>query len=248
MLFLNKLLPVFFLPLGVVGWLLLLAFWKQWRWPVAVAVVLLSVSSMPWVGQKLLGWVETRYPAVAIDAVEPADAIIVLGGIFGPPMPEGYLANWAESVERFEAGVRLIQAEKAPLMVLSGAPLSTTLRVSTEGAELRREAIARGIPEEKILVTSHVGNTADEARVIAEMMKERNWQRVVLVTTGWHMRRSAYQFERAGVTFTPFPVDFRMDPKRAFNPMDFLPRGEGLMNTETALRECYGYWFYRLFR
>ena len=39
MLFLNKLLPVFVLPLGLVLLLLLFAFWLKKRWPVLGAVL-----------------------------------------------------------------------------------------------------------------------------------------------------------------------------------------------------------------
>jgi hypothetical protein len=41
MLFLNKLLPVFVLPLGIVFLLLMLACWRRSRWPIIAAAVLL---------------------------------------------------------------------------------------------------------------------------------------------------------------------------------------------------------------
>ncbi|WP_438479782.1 YdcF family protein [Oleiharenicola lentus] len=248
MLILNKLLPIFVLPTGIATLLLLFAIWKKKRWPIVAALALMYVCSAPRVGEKLIGWVENTYPAIAVDAVEKADAIVVLGGLYGPAMPDGYVANWSESVERFEAGVQLMQANKAPLLIFTGAKLPWEKRDTTEGAELRLEAIKRGVAPAKVIVTDFVANTADEARVVAVMMKERGWKRVILITTGWHMRRSAYQFTRAGVNFTPFPVDFRADPQRAWAAIDFLPKGDALALTETALRECYGYAFYRLFR
>jgi uncharacterized SAM-binding protein YcdF (DUF218 family) len=248
MLFFNKFLPIFVLPMGVAALLLLFALWKKQRWPVLLAIVIMWISSTPWVGSKLIGWVESAYPAIAVDAVEPADAIVVLGGIYGPSMPDGYISNWSDSVERFEAGVRLMQANKAPMLIFTGAKLPWEKRVTTEGAELRAEAIAREIDPKRVIVTNIVANTADEAREVALLMRERNWRRVILITTGWHMRRSAYQFKKAGVAFTPFPVDFRSDNQRALASIDFIPKGEALGQTETALRETYGYWFYRLFR
>lgn len=248
MLFLNKLLPLFALPIGWIALLLLLAAWRKQRWPLLVALVVLYLASIPLVGGRLLGWVESRYPAVPVADAGPADAIVVLGGILaGPRAQPGQLANFADSGERFEAGVRLLLAERAPRLVFTGAGMAWRDTASTEGDELKRLAVERGVPVEKILVTGAVQNTADEARRTAELMKAGGWKRVILVTSGWHMPRAASQFKRAGVDCVIFPVDFRFDPARQVEAIDFVPRGEGWQQTETALRECYGYWFYRIF-
>ena len=51
MLFLNKLLPTFVLPLGWVVILLLFGLLRKKRWPIVTALVLLFVSSMPFVSR-----------------------------------------------------------------------------------------------------------------------------------------------------------------------------------------------------
>lgn len=248
MLFFNKFLPLFFLPIGWVLLLVLFGLWKKRRWPLVAALVVLLVASMPYVGGRLLGRVETKHPVLAISQVEPVDAVVVLGGILGPKAAADFVPNLTETGERFEAGVTLMQARKAPWLVFSGAKMGWRDTTATEGDELKRLAVARGIPGDQIVVTDYVANTADEAKAIAALMRDRGWKRVVLVTTGWHMPRSALQFRKAGVDCILFPVDLRFDPARRPNLIDFVPRGEAWMNTETALRETYGYWFYRLFR
>jgi uncharacterized SAM-binding protein YcdF (DUF218 family) len=248
MLFLNKLLPVFVLPLGVVLLLLLLALWRKKRWPVVTAILLLYVSSTPFVGDRLIGWLESRQPAVSLGQVEPADAVVVLGGIFGPQVAPGLLPNLSESGERLEAGIVLTQAGKAPWLVFTGGRIPWEGRVKTEGEDSRTLAIVRGVPAEKIILTREVGNTADEARAVAALMRERHWRRIILVTSGWHMPRSARLFRQAGVDCICFPVDFRRDRTRRLTLLDFLPGANALSNTETTLREIYGNLFYRLFR
>ena len=247
MLFLNKLFPVFLLPLGIVFIFLILAVWRQRRWPIIAAGVILCLSSINVVSQNLIGWLESHYPAVAIDQVEPADAVVVLGGIFGPPTKPGYLENLGDAVKRLEGGVRLYQAGKAPTLVFTGGRIPWEDRTRVEGEDARDAAIARGIPADRIVVTREVGNTADEARAIADLMREKKWKRVILITTGWHLPRAAWLFQKAGVASTAFPVDFRRNPK-PLNPLDFLPKGEALQDTGTALREIYGNLFYRLSR
>ena len=248
MLFLNKLLPIFVLPIGFAMLLLLGALLWRKIWPAVLAVLVLYVASIPIVGNNLLGWLETRYPAVRIAEVEKADAIVVLGGIFGPQVRPGYLANVAEAGERLEAGIVLHQAGAAPWLVFTGGRIPWEGRDKVEGEDSRAVAIARGVSAEQILITREVGNTSDEANAVRDLMRERGWKRIILVTTGWHMPRSAWLFRKAGIDCVIFPVDFRNDPARNITPLDFLPTAYALANTETTLREIYGNLYYRIFR
>lgn len=246
MLILNKILPALFLPLGLVIVLLLYAVIRGKRWPVVVALIIFYLSSIPFIGDRWLGSLESRYPAVAPDQVETADAIVVLGGIFGPPSTEGTLPNVGDTVERLEGGIILSQLGKAPWLVFTGGRLPWEKRTSLEGESSKIEAIRRGVPATKIIVTREVGNTADEAQAVADLMRERNWHRIILVTTAWHMPRAVLLFKRAGVDCVIFPVDFRCDPSRTTGLLDFIPSAGALNSTETALREYYGYGFYSL--
>ena len=246
MLYFNKLLPIFVLPLGWVVALLLVALIRKKRWPVIAALAVLYISSMPLVGDRLVRSLESRYPALALDQVESTDAIVPLGGIFGPPVAEGFLPNVGEAGERLEAGITLWQKKKAAWLVFTGGRMPWARQAEVEGAASKRAAIARGIPAEQILVTREVGNTNDEAHAVDSLMRERGWRKIILVTSAQHMPRAARLFRKAGVDFIPFPVDFQIDPKSSLLLLDLLPRAEGLQRTEFALREWYGILFYAL--
>lgn len=247
MLFLHKLLPIFVLPLGWVMVLLGIALWRKKRWPVIAALAVLYVSSIPFVGSLLQRSLESFYPPVGIDAVEKVDAIVPLGGIFGPPAEPGLLPNIGEAGERLEAGIQLWQRQKAPFLVFTGGRMPWSKSPEVEGDWSARVAIGRGIPAEKVLVTGEVGNTEDEARVVHDLMSQRGWKKIILVTSAWHMPRAARQFRKAGVDCVPFPVDYQVDPKGSLTLLDFLPGAGGLRATEAAIREWYGIAFYALF-
>jgi len=244
MLFLNKLLPMFVLPLGLALILVIFGLLRRKLWPVATAAVLLYVCSLHSVSDTLLSWLESLYPPVSIAAVGKADAVVVLGGIFGPPTQPGYLPNIADSGERLEGGIVLWQQHKADTLVFTGGWISWDGRSEVEGEMSKRVAVARGIPASAVLVTREVGNTADEARAVADLMKERGWKRVILVSSAWHLPRVARLFHRAGVAFIPFPVDYRGDTQRHWTLLDFLPEARALADTELVMRECYGIAFY----
>jgi uncharacterized SAM-binding protein YcdF (DUF218 family) len=247
MLYFNKILPVFVLPVGWCVLLLLFALVRKKRWPVLAALAVLYVSSLPAVGEGLLRWLESHYTPVPVAEVEPADAVVVLGGIFeGPRAPGAFVPNLGDEGDRLEAGIELMQKQKAGRLVFTGARFPWEKDVEFEGALSKRAAIARGVPAENILITHEVANTWDEARAVAGEMRQRGWKRVILVTSSWHMFRAARLFRAAGVDFTPFPVDYRVDPQRSWTVIDFLPKAEALEMTSTVLRECYGVAFYAM--
>jgi uncharacterized SAM-binding protein YcdF (DUF218 family) len=250
MLFLHKLLPVFVLPTGLACLLLALALvWgKRRRLLAATALALLYVASMPAVADALIGRLEDRYPPRTIAGCVPADAVIVLGGIMGRSPAGVDFPSWGEAVDRFTTGVALVRAGKAGQIVFSRAAFPWEKVRVTEGDLLREQAIAEGVPAEKIVLTPLVGDTADEARAASVLCREHGWKHVLLVTSAWHMPRAAWLFTRAGVSFMPFPVDFQRDPRRPLTLLDFLPRADALDTTEQALRETYGMIYYRVFR
>jgi uncharacterized SAM-binding protein YcdF (DUF218 family) len=185
---------------------------------------------------------------VPIAEVEKADAIVVLGGIFGPPVKPGHLVNFGDAIDRLEGGIALHKAGKATTLVFTGGRIPWENRTRVEGEDSREVAIAQGISAHHIVLTREVGNTADEARAVADLKREKKWKRIILVTTAWHMPRAAWLFRRAGIECTIFPVDFQKDSARPITLLDFLPTGGALEDTETALREIYGNVFYHVFR
>lgn len=247
-LLLNKILPLFFLPFGLVCGLVFFALWRKKWWPGVLALAVLTGCSLPVVGSSLIGWLETRYPEIPLTQLEPADAVVVLGGVLGPKTSAGGQTNWLDTVERFEAGVAIVQAGKAGRLVFTGARMPWDDQETTEGEKLRRLAVARGVPPGKILVTREIDNTATEAKAVADLMKGEGWKHVIVVTTGWHMPRSVLVFRRAGVDCTPFPVDLRSDRTQSLSLIEFVPKAEAWQMTETAIREGYGYLFYRFIR
>jgi uncharacterized SAM-binding protein YcdF (DUF218 family) len=205
------------------------------------------VASLPATANRLIGWLESFYPALKISEAGPADAIVVLGGILGPKAAPGYVTNWSESSERYDGGVALLRAGRARVLLFTGARMPWEKRAKTlEGEDLRAIAVSQGVPAEQILVTREISNTREEARAVAEMARVRGWKKIIVVTTAWHMPRAARLFRSAGVDIIPFPVDYRCDQVRALAAVDFLPKADALGMTETALRECYGIAFYTL--
>ncbi|HQX80721.1 MAG TPA: YdcF family protein [Vicinamibacterales bacterium] len=247
MFLLSKVLPQFVLPLGMCLILLVWGLARRRRAPMLAALVVLLVSTNPYVGSWLMRATENWAvrPSAALSPV--VDAIVVLSAGRGlAPGPER-VSEWGDP-NRFFGGVELFQAGKAPLLVFTAAPIAGAPDLPTEGDLLARQAMALGVPADRIAITGRVANTADEAREVASLLRARQLTspKILLVTSAFHMRRARLVFEQHGFVVTSFPVDFALDAYDGLTLMRFLPSVDALRQTHTALRELYGRAFYWL--
>jgi uncharacterized SAM-binding protein YcdF (DUF218 family) len=122
------------------------------------------------------------------DALEPLDAIVVLGA---PLQPSGALSRILE--ERVAAAAALYHAGGATRVIASGG--------ITHGApRAEAEAIAEGLRAAgvaEVIVEARSRTTAENARFTAELLAPS--ASVWIVTQPFHGRRAAHLFRRAGL-------------------------------------------------
>ena len=125
------------------------------------------------------------------DALARADALFVLDG--------ASVERWLEAYDLYVAGY-------APRIVLSPGRLeSAEALLRARGiryprkADLNRDALAQlGVPADAIVTDMNwVDNTAEEAAALREMVRARGWRSVIVVTSKYHTRRTAFAFRRA---------------------------------------------------
>ncbi len=247
MLLYNKILSLLFLPLGLSFLCLLAGLLLRNRFFVLLGMLLLLVFSMPLVSDFLIRSVEVGSGRVPLQRVGKADAIVVLSGMIvtveGAPLGE-----WGDAVDRFDGGIELFKAGKAPLLLFTRGQMPWQPDAVPEGELLAKRALLLGVPQSAIRLTGKVGNTADEAvaaKVVLGAAKALP-ARIILVTSASHMRRARFLFERAGFEVMPFPVDYQVSEKSGLTVLRFLPNADALAGSERALREVMGLLFYRL--
>ena len=185
------------------------------------------------------------------------------------------LGEWSEAVDRFEGGLDLFKARKAPILIFTGGYVPWRPDDRPEGEILRERAVKLGVPKEKILVTGRVGNTAQEAEAVRELFRNSEFgirkqqtangeqptnsvgsgqiavggkPSIILVTSAFHMPRAKMLFERQGFEVEPFPVDFRVSDRQRTTILSFLPKAEYLEDSETAMREGMGILYYSVIK
>lgn len=207
-----------------------------------ISIALLWVLGMPLVADALMRRLETPYHRIPVEQIQQADAIVVLSGMLSQ-MDGAPLGEWGEAVDRFEGGIELFRAGKAPLLVFTAGQMPWKQHLRPEGVILAERARRMGVPKGRIRLTSIVANTAQEAVASAELLgvSRSEPKRIILVTSAFHMQRAAMVFRSAGFDVVPYPVDFRAtDLNRRVTILDFMPDAGGLNDSSMVLRELIG--------
>ena len=249
----SKILPLLFLPLGLVMLLLVWGLLRRSRWPVISALSVLWIFATPLISEALWRWLEQPYQSRTAQLVLQnvrSSAVVVLGtGRHAAPGP-ARRSEWIDADRFFGALDAFEQLQKhgdTPVLIFTGGWWPTLPALPPEGDVLRDQAIAFGIPAGSVFSTARVSNTSDEANEVAAMLPAGST--VVLVTSAFHMPRARLLFERQGLSVMPFAVDFQATgawaghPLR--NPLNYIPTARSLQSSSRALREVIGRIIYR---
>ncbi len=170
------------------------------------------------------------------DVLEPADAIVVLGG--------GQLERVIEAADLFAGGyaptVLLTRMPERPVVAeleARGVEISTDL-------ELRLEYLgALGVPREATTVLQRaVESTQAEAELVAEWARSREVGRIIVVTAPFHASRAHLVFERA-LRGRDTEILVKPSSTSGFDPATWW---RGRSSFRTGLFELQKYAYYRL--
>lgn len=238
MIYLNKILPVFVMPIMLIIYLLIFGLWKKKKWPIYTAMICLYVFSTPIFAENFFKIVEGTAPRKTPKDMPNAEAIVVLSGMINQiKSTDGVYPEWIDS-DRFYAGIELFKANKAPKIIFTRGKLPWGKAVLTEGDILRKFALEQGIPDSSILLTGNVENTADESKEVVKLMGK--WKNIILVTSAYHMPRSVQLFENQELIVKPYRVDYKLDQLSSVTFMDFLPDADSFRLLNTGYRELIG--------
>lgn len=189
----------------------------------------------------LMGTLERDYSPRAMSVIDNADAIVLLGGATDGDTHMGTLADLNEHADRLVHAVALYKAGKAPLIMLSGGGIEGA---RPEAQQMKDILAVMGVPARHLLLENQSLNTHDNAVNSTRILKSRHINRILLVTSAYHMRRSLALFEAEGLEVVPAPTDFQRPVAKQVVP-GWLPTVGSLQRTTIGLHEIVGYWAYR---
>lgn len=219
---------------------LVLAIWRRrgWAWAAAFcAWSWLWLWSTPWASQRMQVLLVSEYAYVPVEEMPVAQAIVVLGGAIGTATTQRPYPVLTDFSNRLWHAARLFRAGKAPLMVLSGGS-DPAVALTSEAEAMRLFLLELGIPPGAMLIEGQSGTTRENARYAAELLRAHQVQRVLLVTSGFHMRRATLLFAAEGFEVIAAPTE--ISAPLVFSWSALLPNPGALLSSTRAIKEWLG--------
>lgn len=188
------------------------------------------------VAEKFMGELEKSYsPPAQIEQLN-GDVIVLLGGgaIRDVQDVDGAGTLCASPANRLLAAVRLQKKLDLPILMSGGQVYSDS---GAEAIISERVLKSLGVPDEKILLETKSVNTTQNAIYSAEILREKNFRRPIIVTSAFHMRRAVLNFSRQGFEVIPYPTDFTVPNRPVFHYTKLRPQAEALLLNVTVMQE-----------
>ncbi|OKH24663.1 YdcF family protein [Chroogloeocystis siderophila] len=255
-LYLSKLLPLFFYPLGLACILIIFALVTLWKKPrqastaLTIALIVLLLASNGWVSRSLVRSLEFQNIP---QQLPNADAIVVLGGATKPAFPPRPSVDLSEESDRMFYAAQLYHQKKAPFVILSGGRIDWSGAGPSESADMAIIMQQLGVPETAIIQEPDSLNTYENAVNVKKILQARQFNQVLLVTSAMHMPRSLAIFNKLRISAIPAPTDFLASGDMQYisnsseaSLLNLLPEAERLYQSTRALKEYVGLVVYRL--
>jgi uncharacterized SAM-binding protein YcdF (DUF218 family) len=241
-----------FLPPGIFLLLIVLGWWLRSRRP-RLARVLFVIGFVGMLAMSLP--IVVQWSARGIESIPPlpqdqwatlaqrADAIVVLGSgrerkdpTWGSDIPTGV------ALERMRFAARLSKASGLPILTTGGLHYGEPPSEAAIMADSLRDDFGVNVRWQE----GESRTTWENANMTAAILLPQGIRRVVVVTQAWHMPRSVWSFEKAGLTVIPAPVGFlSVDNARPFG--GWMPESKAVWQSGQLLNEAAGLVGYRLF-
>jgi uncharacterized SAM-binding protein YcdF (DUF218 family) len=231
--------------------LLTLAFAWRRRWRAALATAVPTIILFVFGSTDAPGFfmreLERPYADVDLAALPKADAIVLLGGGVQPARFEVADMHLTASGDRVIMAIELSRLGKAPVLVLGGSVAKFPDRDIQESETVKAWLVDRKLVQGEVIALPGCADTHDEALFTKQLVQERGWQQVLLVTSACHMRRAVGTFRTAGVSVIPAPCNFMTELSHAPSPPGppGPPRAGGLEKMAVWLHEVIGWLEYR---
>ena len=197
------------------------------------------------------GWLEDRVdggyePLVGTDAAADIEAIVVLSGggnTFRNSVHEINTPGPHTAFRTLEA-IRLHNMLPEARLIISGGIGDPQGLARPESEIMRRELLLAGVPNEFMVLETSSRNTQEQAINVAAILRERDIEGFVLVTSAAHMRRALATFRAQGLAAVPSVANTASigmpAPRWAW-----LPSAEALYRSRSAMRETLAILYYR---
>ena len=209
----------------------------------AILIEVTLGTSLP---RRLIGDLEAPYSPGRQPLPARADAIVMLGGAHDYNPREALQIGFIEASDRIMTAVELLRQGRAGTLVLCSAKAEVNGKAVGDSEFIERWMERWNLRRGQIVRLPIGRNTVDEAHEVSALASRNGWKQILLVSSGFHLRRAEATFRKAGVgQIVPVGCDFRgIPPGEPDNDPIGLPRTESATVLKMWLHEQVGWWYY----
>ncbi|NPA37492.1 MAG: YdcF family protein [Chlorobi bacterium] len=189
-------------------------------------------------------WEGKLQPASSIK--NKSDVCVVLGGMSTYHEPTGRI-RFNQSADRILQAVDLYEKGYIKRIIISGGTARLIRKNRPEAIHLKDFLVSIGIPADSVLIDSLSRNTYENSINTMNLINKHNWNKnIILVTSGYHMKRAEGCFRKAGFTVFPYTTDPLAPVSKITFSDFFLPSSGVLYNWNALTHEWAGIIMYKL--
>jgi uncharacterized SAM-binding protein YcdF (DUF218 family) len=248
---LSKILGYFIKPFNLILFLLLVSFFvknKKWakrlRWTSLVFFLFFSNGII--FNECLLIWEKPAIPVSSLD--NNYDIAVVLGGTTDVDREPNDRLFFHKGADRVTHAVNLYHAGKVKKVLFTGGNARLFEDPNRDNSPIFDFYAMCGIAPEDIIIESASRNTRENASFVKALLEAHGESgKVILITSGFHMRRAEGCFRKEGIEVIGFSTDFYSAlPRDRFGVDGFIPSPGVLNNWNFLIKEWIGYVAYRV--
>lgn len=210
---------------------------KQGILALSVAIALLFTNG-PLLQTAVKAW--SKPYNIPLDTARVYEFAIVAGGSVGYS-PDWRQVDFNDRADRITEAIRLYRLGKIRKLYLSGESAFNLIHGISYAPQFLQYMKEMGVNPEDIILEQHARTTRENILNLKKFLTTQNTDTpILMITSGWHMRRLMKGFAGSGLHLVPYGVDVP-SPTPTVQWEDFIPSWKTARGWQELIHELVGW-------
>lgn len=173
------------------------------------------------------------------DSMLRFEIAIVAGGSVGYSQ-QLQQVDYNDKGDRLTEAIRLYRLGRVKKLYLSGESAFNFIRGRSYAPQFLQYMRQMGVDPQDIILDRYARTSRENIANLTRLLASQDHAKpILLITSGWHMRRLLKGFEGSGLHLVPYAVDVpNIDPIHEW--VDYLPSWDAAMEWQKLIHEIFG--------
>jgi uncharacterized SAM-binding protein YcdF (DUF218 family) len=194
--------------------------------------------------EAMLAWEVKATPYASINKVY--DWGILLTGVTANDREPADRVYFNHGADRVTHTVQLYKKGIIKKILVAGGSGRLISTARPEADEVFAVLVMAGVSPEDIVLENKSRNTHESSVNVKSMLTNINQEKILLITSAFHMRRSYGCFKKVGLNPDTFSTDFYTHPRHFTPDVLFIPKADSINLWQKLFKEWVGIIAYRI--